>query len=83
MDMVDNRNTLPDLQWELLNSFAEEYGTLTWDSPSASRKNQKRKEKLAKVLRNYFQIKSDPFERIKDEKGWTGWKTRFLIEPSR
>lgn len=78
MGMASRKNGEPTKQWDLLRSFAQGRGSLDWDSPAADRKNQKRKEILAKNLRRFFGISGDPFiyrEEIK------GWEARFQIEP--
>jgi hypothetical protein len=46
------------------------------DSPSASRQNQKRRERLAKDMIGFFGIEPDPFI---CEDG--GWRAKFSIEP--
>lgn len=78
MGMANKKNGDPTLQWKLLETFAEERGTLDWSSDKADRKNQKRRELLAANLREFFRIEGDPFKMIKDGKGW---QARFLISP--
>ena len=78
MGMANKKNGDPTLQWKLLETFAEERGTLDWSSDKADRKNQKRRELLAANLREFFRIKGDPFKMTKDGKGW---QARFLISP--
>jgi hypothetical protein len=75
LDLHDRRTMRPNLQWDLLKTFAEGRGKLNWDDRSASRRHQKRKEELAKALRGYFGIDDDPFV---TEGG--GWRTKFSIE---
>lgn len=75
LGLHDGRTKRPNLQWELLATFAQGHGQLTWDNRSASPRNQKRKEELAKALRKYFGIDDDPFAM---ENG--GWRTKFSIE---
>ena len=70
MGMVNRKNGNPTVQWELLRAFADKHGTLDWSSPSADRKNQKRREILAENLRNFFRIEGDPFRWTKDCKDW-------------
>lgn len=77
MGMADGRNKSPTKRWELLYAFAEAYGHLTWDSPAATRKNQKRREDLARDLQAFFRIDGDPIVYDGDSKGW---KTLFTIE---
>lgn len=78
MGMADRRSSRPTKQWELLQDFADGYGTLTWQHPNACRKNQKRREYLARNLRRFFGIERDPF-RLTD--GGKGWQALFRIDP--
>jgi len=78
MGMANKKNGDPTLQWKLLETFAEERGTLDWSSDKADRKNQKRRELLAANLREFFRIEGDAFKMTKDGKGW---QARFLISP--
>jgi hypothetical protein len=78
MGMADGRNSKPTEQWKLLEVFAENEGVLTWKSSKADRKNQKRREELAKNLRAFFRIEGDPFRLIEGRKGW---RARFRISP--
>jgi len=74
MGMANGKNSKPTRQWELLEAFAEARGTLTWKSPHADRKNQKRRELLAKDLRAFFRIDGDPMPLTADG---GGWRARF------
>ncbi|MCB9850828.1 MAG: hypothetical protein H6817_09005 [Phycisphaerales bacterium] len=74
--MAKKRSKQPTVQWDLLEAFSKEHGTLNWDSKFATRYNQKRSERLAKQLISFFGINDDPFENIDG-----GWRTRFCIEP--
>ena len=76
MGMADTRNANPTVQWILLRDFAAGYGTLTWDSWAADRKNQKRRERLSRNLQAFFGIDGDPIE-IEGN----GWRTCFQLEP--
>ena len=78
MGMANKKNGDPTLQWKLLETFAEERGTLDWSSDKADRKNQKRRELLAANLRDFFRIEGDPF-RLTDD--GNGWQALFLISP--
>lgn len=78
MGMADRRSSRPTKQWELLQDFADGHGTLTWRHPNACRKNQKRREYLARDLRRFFGIERDPF-RLTD--GGKGWQALFRIDP--
>ncbi len=75
MGMANRKNAEPTLQWRLLKSFAEARGTLTWGSPDAHRRNQKRRENLARDLRVFFRIDGDPIAATPDG----GWQVRFTL----
>ncbi len=70
MGMASKKNGAPTLQWALLRAFADDKGVLTWASKNAGRRNQKRRENLAKDLQRFFRIDGDPIEYKDDEKGW-------------
>jgi hypothetical protein len=74
LGLANRRSGSPSVQWELLRMFAEGGGTLTWRSPGAGRRNQKRRELLARSLRQFFRIEGDPF--VASGKGW---RARFEI----
>lgn len=71
-------NKRSNVQWELLRSFAKGYGTMTWNSPGASRQNQKRKERLSETLCDFFGIADDPIRWMPDR---CGWQTLFALDP--
>jgi hypothetical protein len=75
MGMGNRKNAAPSVQWELLRIFAARGGVLTWQSPQADRKNQKRRELLARALKEFFRIDRDPFATCGD-----GWQALFQIE---
>lgn len=75
---VNNRR--PNIQWELLRSLATGHGLMTWQSPDASRKNQKRRERLSAALIKFFRISGDPIRLTADK---SGWQTEFALEPDR
>ncbi len=77
MGMADGRNAKPTRQWELLRAFAQGYGVLTWKSRDADRRNQKRREYLARDLKAFFRIDGEPIVLTDDGKGW---RTVFRIE---
>jgi len=76
MGLEDRRAKNPSVQFGLLAAFADARGTLTWSSHAATRQNQKRRERLAAQLREFFGIEGDPFVY---EQG--GWRTKFSIAP--
>ena len=78
MGMANRKNGEPTVQWKLLGNFAEERGVLDWDSRHAQRRNQKRREILARNLCNFFRVEGDPFRLTDDGKGW---QARFHISP--
>ncbi len=74
MGMANKKNAKPTEQWQLLERFAEGHGLLDWRNRNADRKNQKRKERLAKDLQRFFRIEGDPFVLEGD-----GWRSRFVV----
>lgn len=78
MGMANRKNGDPTLQWGLLRAFAEEHGVFDWSSRHAHRRNQKRRENLARNLQDFFRIAGDAFRLTNDGKGW---ETRFRILP--
>lgn len=68
--MANKKNAKPTLQWSLLYALAKENNTLTWRSRFSDKKNQKRREVLAKNLQRFFRIKGDPISLTEDGKGW-------------
>jgi hypothetical protein len=76
MGMEDKRTKAPDAQWQLLRHFAEEAGLFTWSSKGANDRNKKRKERLARSLKAFFDLPGEPF-RYRKEDG--GWEALFVI----
>jgi len=74
MGMVNRKSGAPSVQWELLRIFAANHGILTWRSPQADRRNQKRREVLGRQLRGFFRIEGDPFVAFDN-----GWQARFAV----
>lgn len=70
LGLLDSRSGKPSKQWELLRTFAENHGVMTWQSPGACRQNRKRRELLNDSLRKFFDIDGDPIELTDDKKGW-------------
>ena len=77
MGMVNRKNGNPSVQWDLLQLFAAGHGEINWRSSGAHRKNQKRRELLARHLQEFFRIPTDPFLPSGD-----GWRARFSIDES-
>lgn len=80
MNMIDGRGggNKRNKQWGMLEDFAHGHGCFSWDSASADRKCQKRRENLAKQLKAYFNLPGEPIEYDETSKGW---KANFHIEP--
>ena len=78
MGMASEKNGAPTVQWDLLRTFANEYGVLDWSSRQADPRNKKRREILGANLRDFFRIDGDPFVLTDDGKGW---QTRFSVCP--
>jgi hypothetical protein len=64
-----------DQQWGLLYALALEGGEMTRQSSRASPKNQKRKERLVKKLKAFFQLPGEPILSTTDG----GWRTVFRV----
>lgn len=75
LGMASAKNNSPTVAWELLRTFADEHGHLTWSSRKASPENRKRKQVLAGHLRSFFGIDDDPFDLLDG-----GWRTKFRLE---
>jgi hypothetical protein len=80
MGFANGNNKRSNIQWDLLRSFSKGYGVLTWDSPGASRRNQKRKERLSETLCQFFGITDDPIRWMPDR---CGWQSLFAVYPER
>ncbi|QEL20711.1 hypothetical protein [Limnoglobus roseus] len=80
MGLADGRNGSANKQWLLLRAFAAEGGRLSWKSPQAGPKNQKRRETLARSLQQYFRIADDPIVLDVDGKSW---RTLFALTNDR
>lgn len=78
MGMASTKNGRPTVQWELLRLFADSHGIIDWSSRSASHKLQKRKNLLARHLRQFFRIDGDPIAALGN-----GWQTQFSITSDR
>lgn len=70
MGLANAKNGLPNMQWELLCSLAQNHGRMTWDSPGARRENRKHREFLNKTLRAFLGIDGDPIKLTDDKKGY-------------
>jgi hypothetical protein len=74
MGLANRKNGNPSVQWDLLRAFAAGYGSLTWRSAQADRRNQKRRELLTRRLRQFSRIEGDPFMTAGN-----GWRALFSI----
>ena len=74
LGMANRKSGNPTVQWELLRLFAQGDGVLTWRSAGAERRNQKRRELLARCLARFFRIGGDPFQAHGN-----GWRARFQV----
>ena len=82
MGMNDGRTGGPNKAWELLGSFAEERGDLTWNNSKATRLNKKRKQALKDTLQKFFGMPDvDPFEYYEDAKGHVCYRSKCNIFP--
>jgi len=70
LNFHNSKNKKPNVQWELFKSLSENNGKFSWDNNFASLKIKKRKQLLSQGLKEYFQIKSDPFFSYRKEKGY-------------
>lgn len=66
MGFEDARKRQPNKQWLLLKLLAESNGGLSWEKSEAKGDIKKKKQLLAKTLRDYFGIKDDPFYPYKE-----------------
>ena len=69
LGMVNHRTGDPDANWLLLLALAENDGIwkVEWASPARAEREQQRKRRLSKVMRQFFRIAADPivFDREK------------------
>jgi hypothetical protein len=79
MGMAKANKDEPTVQWDLLRSLAEGCGELLWPRTVRRRTVQKRRERLAGHLRDFFGIDGDPF----DDLPRRGFKARLTIMPER
>ncbi len=77
--LVDHKSNLkPNKQWQFFSDLSKLHGKLTWKDPKATLKVKKKKSLLSKALREYFQLKEDPFYPYKEVKAY---KTKFKLIP--
>lgn len=73
----DNRQVdMLNKQWDLLETFAMNRGTLDWEAKGFKRPTQKRIEELNKLLRYFFGLPDNPIAPYKKR---VGWVARFQI----
>ncbi len=80
MGMYSKKNGDQTKQWTLLLDFAENRGEIDKNSRKETPYHllKKRKQELSKCLREFFRLKEDPIEWIKDEKCY---RCHFTILP--
>ena len=61
MGFEDLRRHLPNKQWDLLKLLALRKGELVWGDPASHVSVKKKKERLSKALKAFFQVAEDPF----------------------
>ena len=76
--MANTRNGNPTIPWELLRAFAESRGQIDWQSQHASFKVRDQKPRLSKKLREFFRLKDEPIEYLKEE---GCYRCLFTIKP--
>jgi hypothetical protein len=76
MGFRDERMSIPNKQWALLQLLAMRKGELSWDDPESKPGLQKKKERLAKALCGFFGIADDPFHPYHESKSY---KLKFTI----
>lgn len=80
--MKSEKDGRPTVQWKLLESFAEGRGTYDWKSAGAAPKVKKRKELLARTLKDLFPgVPGEPIIWVSDPRIGKGWRTAFSIAP--
>lgn len=80
LGMAKTNKDEPTVQWDLLRSLAEDRGEFLWPRSIGRKTMQKRRQRLADHLRDFFGIMDNPFD---DLPGRRGFKTRFTIVPER
>ncbi len=71
MGFRDNRKTDRfTKQWELLEGFAQNHGTLNWQSVGSRGGVQKQVESLNKLLRTFFRLPDNPIAPYRRKIGW-------------
>lgn len=78
MGMGDGRNAEPNLQWKLLEQFAQQRGELDWSGRDADRRLKKRCQLLSDALIAFFGLTERPLQYAQEIKGW---RTLFTIIP--
>ena len=77
MGFRDNRQVdMLNKQWDLLEAFAVNSGTLDWEAKGFKRPTQKRIEELNKLLCRFFRLTDNPIAPYKKK---VGWVTKFQI----
>lgn len=61
MGFEDKRKFKPNQQWTLLKILSDKDGEINWEDKRANNTIKKKKQLLSEGLRNFFEIKDDPF----------------------
>jgi hypothetical protein len=70
MGFENSKNLKPNLQWIFFEALANNNGSISWKNNNANDLIKKKKQLLAKGLKNYFNIDEDPFYRYSKQKGY-------------
>jgi hypothetical protein len=78
MGFMDKRDGSPNILWDLLRVFADDGGTISWESDGASHKREKQVERLNDQLYDFFLIPGAP---IAPDAAAGGWSTPIQLQP--
>lgn len=78
MGFENSKNLKPNVQWIFLEILSNNNGAISWKDSNANDLIKKKKQLLAKGLKNYFNIDEDPFYRYSKQKGY---QLKFNISP--
>ncbi|MCL4386309.1 MAG: hypothetical protein M1479_07060 [Actinobacteria bacterium] len=68
MGFHDSRTLKPNAQWIFLKLLAKRNGKINWSDSEATANLKKTKQRTSDSLKEFFQIKQDPFYLYKKEK---------------
>ncbi len=78
MGFQNDKNLMPNKQWDMLYALAGQHGEVSVIDRKAALGLKKRKQLLSNTLREFFQIDDDPFFPYKTAKAY---KTKFMLIP--